>query len=205
MNVIVFEGRLGAGKTLGATLFAKYYQQRSNCALYTNYGVQGSKHFSSLDDFFQIAQEDSSILIIDEAHIDLDSRSFSSNHVKFFSQVSYYLRKLRCTMIITSPMFEDLDSRIRGVTNMLVQIDSLRDRFVYHCYDPSSGHHFQSLQIMKTDAFMLAPHLFDTYSMVTPIDVPDNRQGFKDYLESLNDFHTNYHKEKRIDQYVKAN
>lgn len=193
MNVIGVEGYLGAGKTLGATLIGKAYQQRSGCALYSNYGVTGSKPFASMDDFYEIAKEDSSILLLDEAHIDLDARSFNTNSVKFFSQVSYYLRKLRCTLIFTSPNFDDIDSRIRGITNMLIQIEPSSDRFIYHMWDYQSGKLFKTKSILKEDAFMIAPTLFDTYSIVTQVEVPETRKDFKEYLERLNQFHTEYH------------
>ncbi len=124
MNVMVFEGFLGSGKTFGMSLFAKYYQEKMtvHCTVITV--LIGSKPFVNLDTFHDIAKEESSILNLDEGHIDLDARSFSSNSVKFFSQLSYYLRKLRCTLFITAPSFDDLDSRIRGITNVLVRVSN---------------------------------------------------------------------------------
>ena len=140
MNVFVFTGFLGSGKTLGAVLYAKKYQALSGCALYSNIAIEGAKPFYSLETFKEIAQESSSILLLDEAHMDLDARSFNTNHVKFFTQLSYYLRKLRCTLFITSPNFADLDSRIRGITNILAIVSKSKGKFFMICtiYNPGN-------------------------------------------------------------------
>lgn len=185
MNFMVLEGFLGAGKTLGASILAKYYQERSGCALYSNFGLKGSKPFTSLEDFKEIAKEKSSILILDEAHVDLDSRSFSSNHVKFFTQVSYYLRKLRCTLIMTSPSFTDLDSRIRGITNIYIRVNKDSKSFHYKMYDEQSKRYLKTMRINQKDAFAVAHQIFDTYSMVTPIEVPAKKEDFTVFLNEL--------------------
>ncbi|MEB9514642.1 hypothetical protein P4I89_35705 [Bacillus cereus] len=185
MNVMVFEGFLGSGKTLGMTLFAHHFKQKSNCVLYSNYGVVGSKPFTEIEHFKNIAQEESSILNFDEAHIDLDARSFSSNSVKFFSQVSYYLRKLRCTLFIASPSFDDLDARIRGITNVLVKVSSDKKYFYYTMYDIQSKRYLKRMRISKKKAFVVGSKIYDTSAMVSPVKVPEKRQDFMEFLEAL--------------------
>lgn len=193
MNFMVFQGYLGSGKTLGATIFSKFFQEESGCALYSNCGIADSKPFTSLDDFKKIAQESSSILVLDEAHMDLDARSFNSNHVKFFTQISYYLRKLRCTLIITSPSFDDLDSRIRGVTNILATVTKSRDYFTYTLYDIQSERYLKNYKINKSQALSIASQLYDTAAMVTPIAIPESKQGYNEFLEELKFIAENYH------------
>ncbi len=87
MNVMVFEGFLGSGKTFGMSLFAKYYQEKSfvHCTVITV--LIGSKPFVNLDTFHDIAKEESSILNLDEGHIDLDARSFRVTRKVLFSIV----------------------------------------------------------------------------------------------------------------------
>ncbi|WP_144495995.1 hypothetical protein [Bacillus pumilus] len=185
MNVMVFEGFLGAGKTAGASVFAKAFQERSGCALYSNYGLKDSKPFTQLEDFFDIAQESSSLLVLDEAHMDLDSRSFSSNHVKFFTQTSYYLRKLRCTMIITSPSFDDLDSRIRGITNILCKVRKENGYFIYDLFDIQSNRFLRTYRFKQKHLSDYGSRIFDTTKMVTPVVVPEKREDFKIFLDRL--------------------
>jgi hypothetical protein len=185
MNVMVFEGYLGSGKTLGMSLFAYHFKLMSNCVLYSNYGVVGSKSFTSIENFKDIAQEKSTILCLDEAHIDLDARSFSSNSVKFFSQVSYYLRKLRCTLFIASPSFEDLDSRIRGITNVLVKVSNDKNYYYYTMYDIQSKRFLKRMRIRKQKAYKIGSQIYDTEAMVSPVKVPEKRQAFMEFLEAL--------------------
>ncbi|PFD63265.1 hypothetical protein [Bacillus cereus] len=185
MNVMVFEGYLGSGKTLGMSLFAYHFKRMSNCVLYSNYGVVGSKSFTSIENFKDIVQEKSTILCLDEAHIDLDARSFSSNSVKFFSQVSYYLRKLRCTLFIASPSFEDLDSRIRGITNVLVKVSNDKNYYYYTMYDIQSKRFLKRMRIRKQKAYRIGSQIYDTEAMVSPVKVPEKRQDFMEFLEAL--------------------
>lgn len=194
MNFMVFNGYLGSGKTLGAAIYAKHYSQLSGCALYSNCGLLGAKPFTHINDFKNIAREQSSILLLDEAHMDLDARSFSSNHVKFFTQVSYYLRKLRCTLIITSPSFSDLDTRIRNITNVLAFVHKDTNYFRYELWDLQSKKFIQNMKIKKQNAFMVADTLFDTNSMVTPIEIPKNKEDFKDFLEELKHISEQFYK-----------
>lgn len=193
MNFMAFTGFLGSGKTLGASTFAKYYTELSGCALYSNCGIVGSKPFTSMNDFKNIAMEDSSILLLDEAHMDLDARSFSSNHVKFFTQVSYYLRKLRCTLILTTPSFADLDSRIRSITNILAFVRNDKDYFYYEMYDVQSNRYLRTYKVKKVNAFEVASKLFDTNAMVTPIDIPTTKGDFTDFLNELKVLSDNYY------------
>lgn len=195
MNFMVLEGFLGSGKTLGASILAKYYQERSGCALYSNFGLKDAKPFKSLEDFKLIAQEKSSILVLDEAHMDLDSRSFSSNHVKFFTQVSYYLRKLRCTLIMTSPSFSDLDSRIRGITNIYIHVNKDAKSFHYEMYDVQSKRYLRTMHINQLDAFKVADQIFDTSSMVTPIEIPPKKEDFTVFLNELKIISETYYKD----------
>lgn len=194
INVFVFTGFLGSGKTLGAVLYAKKYQALSGCALYSNISIEGAKPFNSLETFKEIAKESSSILLLDEAHMDLDARSFNTNHVKFFTQLSYYLRKLRCTLFITSPSFGDLDSRIRGITNVLAIVSKSKDKFYYDMYDVQSNRYLRTYQMEQSRAFHVAANVYDTYAMVTPVIVPDSKVGFLDFLDELREISETYYK-----------
>lgn len=183
MHVVVVEGYLGAGKTLGMTLLAKYLESCSNGVLYSNFGVKGAKQFTSLKHFLTVAADPSSIVMLDEAHIDLDSRSFSSNHVKFVSQTSFYLRKMRCTLMLTSPLYENLDSRIRGITNILVRVSKDKRYFYYEFYDIQSERYLKSFKVRQDKAFLL--DLYDTNTIVTPLEVPEKKPEFDRFLEEL--------------------
>lgn len=184
MHVAVFQGYLGAGKTSGMVLFAKYLQAiTKQTYLYSNFGVLNSIPFTRLEDFKEVAKNESNLVLLDEAHADLDSRSFSTNHVKFVSQTSFYLRKMNCTLMLTSPLYDSLDSRIRGITNYLFDVSSDKKYFYYEIYDIQSEKHLKSLRIRKDFAFQF--NLFNTNAVVTPLEVPEKREQFNQFLLDL--------------------
>lgn len=199
MNFWAFQAPLGYGKTLGASIFALHYKQQSGCALYTNYGLKGSKPFTDIQDFKLIAMESSSILVLDESHMDLDARSFSTNHVKFFTQLSYYLRKLRCTLIMTTPSFSDIDSRVRGITNILMNVKKDSKYFYYETWDVQSVKYLKTTRIKKEFAFQIAEHYFDTNNFVTPIEIIGDRNDWKEYLNELKLIAESYHIKRRAE------
>jgi len=202
-NFIVFDGQLGSGKTLGAVVFANYLKSKSpNTVLYSNFGMKNAKEFTSLRHFLEVAGNPSSIIVLDEAHVDLDARSFNSNHVKFITATSFYLRKIRATLILTSPLFENLDSRIRAITNVLCLVSKDKSYFYYEMYDPTSNKHLGTKKIRKQKAFHL--NLYDTNAIVTQLDVPAKKEEFDKFLFELKQTTMNYYKKDKTDGATKA-
>ncbi|MEC3226415.1 hypothetical protein P9027_31420 [Bacillus thuringiensis] len=185
MYVWAFEGRMGNGKTLGMSLMAKYFQEKSGCTLYSNYGLAGSKPFRSFDDFLDVAMQPSSIVCLDECHNDIDSRDFGTNAVKYFSHIVFYLRKMRCTLFLTTPLFENIDSRVRDVTNVLVPVSKDKYYYYYPFYDWEANQLMVEKKIKKEYAHSKAGNIFDTNAVVTPLEYPKNRDEFKVLLERL--------------------
>lgn len=192
MNIIMFDGQMGNGKTLGMSILAKYYQEQTGCTLYSNYGLVGSKPFESFNDFLDVAVQPSSIVLLDEVHNDIDSRDFNTNAVKYFSHIAFYLRKLRCTVMMTSPLFQNVESRIRGVTNVYCPVTKDKDYYYYTMYDWQSLKHLKTKKMKKENAHKVAKEIFDTYAMVTPLEYPSTRDEFKKLLSTLKATNKNY-------------
>ncbi|MFP3786293.1 hypothetical protein, partial [Burkholderia sp. SIMBA_024] len=68
MYVMVYDGIMGAGKTMGMSIMAQHFRQKSGCTLYSNYGLVGAKPFDTFDTFVDVAKQKSSIICLDEAH-----------------------------------------------------------------------------------------------------------------------------------------
>lgn len=194
MNVIAMQGYLGAGKTAGAVALAHHLVTKSNGVLYSNIDVKGARPFSHIEDFLKVADDPSSVVLLDEAHVDLDARSFSTNHVKFVSATAFYLRKMRCTLILTSPLFDNLDTRIRGITNLLCLVSKDKTNFYYDMYDIQSDRYLKRMKISQRKLF--AADLYDTHAIVTPMEVHDNREGFNKFLAELKQKTLNYYKDR---------
>lgn len=192
MNLILFEGQMGNGKTLGMSIVAKDWAQRSGATLYSNYGLKGSKPFHSFEDFLDVAVQPSSIICLDEVHNDIDSRDFNTNAVKYFSHIVFYLRKMRCIILMTTPLFDNVESRVRNVTNVVVSVHKDKHYYYYPFYDFQSDRPLKQKRILKTDAHYTASQIFDTYSMVTPLEYPTNRDEFKKLLVELKNTNQSY-------------
>ena len=193
MNVIILDGVMGAGKTLGMTLLTKYFQQKSRCSVFDNYGIKGSTPFHSYLDFMQVAVQPSSLLALDESHTDLDARSFSTNAVKFFTHLVFFLRKMRCTMFLATPLISNLDSRVVGVCQLYCRCSKDKKYFYYDFYDLQTYRHLKRYRILRDRAYELAGGFYDTYRMVTPMEFPAERADFKSFLEQLRDVNDQYY------------
>lgn len=176
---------MGNGKTLGMSIVAKDWAERSGATLYSNYGLKGSKPFNSFDDFLDVAVQPSSIICLDEVHNDIDSRDFNTNAVKYFSHIVFYLRKMRCILMMTSPLFDNVESRVRNVTNIVVPVHKDGFYYYYPFYDTQTDQFLKQKKIRKEIAHNVASQIFDTYAMVTPLEYPASRDEFKKLLSDL--------------------
>lgn len=190
MYVMIFDGIMGSGKTAGMSIMAQHFRQKSGCTLYSNYGLRGSKLFTSFEQFVDVAQQPSSIICLDEAHSDLDARSGNTNIAKFLSHIVFYLRKLRATIFLSSPSILAIDSRIRGVTNIYCQVEKTKKYFKYHMWDLQSEKFLRDYRIQKDRAFSILPQVYDTHKMVVPMSYPETKEEFLKIirlLQSVND------------------
>lgn len=198
MNIVIIDGYLGAGKTLAMTILASYFKELSGCALYSNYGVKDSYAFSNFRDFLHVAEQSSSIICLDEAHSDLDSRNFNTNAVKFFTHLVFYFRKLRTTMFLATPSIDNLDSRVRGICNLYCHVTKNKDHFFYDMYDMQSLKFLKRYKIKRDSAYALATGLFDTYNMVLPVEFPSDRNEFNNFVKELKTVSENYYIKQRV-------
>ncbi|MND45545.1 Zonular occludens toxin (Zot) [compost metagenome] len=193
MYVMAFDGIMGAGKTAGMSIMAQYYRQKSGCTLYSNYGLRGSKLFTNFEQFIDVAQQPSSIICLDEAHSDLDSRSSNTNVAKYLTHIFYYLRKLRATVFLSTPSILSLDSRVRGVTQIYCQVEKSKKYFKYNMYDLQSEKYLRTYRIQKDKAFGILPQVYYTHKMVVPMEYPQSKEEFYQIISLLKEVNDNYY------------
>lgn len=191
MFVWLFQGNLGEGKTFGASVLAHYFASRAKRVgipvdLYSNYGLQGSHDLKSYKDFYGVAKSPNSIVVLDEAHVNLDSRLFGKGANIYMTQFFFYLRKLRCSLFMTTPNIRNLDSRMRMLTNILVICNKWGGGFRYQFWD------MQGERLLRT-AFMhrhVAKEIFkcriyDSHAIVRNVEFPSNERTFDSFLEKI--------------------
>jgi hypothetical protein len=87
--------------------------------------------------------------------------------------------------MMTTPMFSNLDSRIRGVTNIYISV-SKDDRFFYYdFYDVQQEIYLKRLRVRNDVVKEIGSDLYDTYSMVTPLEYPSKKEEFVQFLHDL--------------------
>ncbi|WP_348623374.1 hypothetical protein ABFT51_20800 [Paenibacillus peoriae] len=185
MYLMGFEGFLGVGKTFGMSLLAQHYRQQSGCTLYSNYGLNHSKTFTSFEHFLDVAAQPSSVICLDEIHTDLDSRSVNTNVAKYLTHMIFYLRKLRCTLMFTSPDITNIDIRVRLIMNILCRVKKNKRNFLYEMYDMQQSKSLRTLKINQMKAFAIGSQIYDTYKMVVPMGFPETKEGYIDVFNLL--------------------
>lgn len=186
MYLVVFDGLMGSGKTLAMSLLAFYLQEKHDLIVYSNYSFYGSKEFSSFSDFLDIAKETKPVLLLlDEGHIDLDSGDFSTNAAKYFSHLFFYFRKLNCRLFITTPIFNNINTRFRALCSFLVNCSFDSDFFIFNIFDVQRDIFLKQIKIYKEHAFSCVENVYDTNSIVSPIVFPANKLEFTELLSSI--------------------
>lgn len=191
MYLWVFQGNLGDGKTFGASVLAHYFQARASAAgvpvdLYSNYGLKGSKPLYNYRDFYEVARSPNSIGIMDEAHVNLDSRLFARGSNIYMTQFFFYFRKLHHTTFLTTPSIRNLDSRVRNLTNILVDCRKVGKSFVYHVYDYAGEKLLRRLYLPSQRVKQLfALKLYDTDTIIRNIQFPSTEREFDKFLTEI--------------------
>ncbi len=191
-NLILIDGVMGSGKTNLMSMLAKMWEKDSDCTIFSNYGLVGSLSFTRFEDFQQLPYCKSSIVCLDESHLDLSSRDFNLNSVKFFTNMVFYLRKIRCTLMMTTPLIENIDSRVRAVTNIYIHCRSDSNFMYYDWYDMQLEKYLRTKKLNRKHLKNIAPFLYDTFSMVTPLQYPDKREDYIRVLEGVKNGNEEY-------------
>jgi len=191
MFIWVFNGNLGSGKTFGMSLFAHYFKARAKrhgieTNLFANYALADSKRITNHKAFFDVARSESSIVCVDEAHINLDSRLFSRGKNVYLTQFLMYMRKLRCSFFFASPTIYNIDSRIRNLTNIMVDCQKWRKGFHWEIWDFQRQRRIRTFYMPTWKAKKIIDlGLYDSYEMIYAIDFPSTESGFKDFIIEL--------------------
>jgi hypothetical protein len=191
-NLIMYDGRMGSGKTALMSIEALLYQKQSGCTLFSNYGLIGSIPFTSFEDFKKVAVQPSSIICLDESHLDISNRDFNTNSVKFFVNMVFFLRKMRCTLMMTSPLFENIDSKVRDVTNIYVHCSKYGGYLNYEYYDVERLRFIKSKRVSESKIAEIMPYIYDTYAMVIPLEYPSDRKEYLSIMDEVKRLNSQY-------------
>jgi hypothetical protein len=196
MFVWDFQGNLGSGKTFGMSVFAHWFKAAAarngiESKLFANYSLVQSQRIMGYKDFYKVAESSASIVCVDEAHINLDSRLFGRGKNVYLTQFLMYMRKLRASFFFASPTIFNLDRRMRNLTNILVDCQKYRGGFHWEVYDYQSQRLIRKLFMPMWKANkIIRTGIYDTYEMVYSIDFPDSEDGFREFIIKLTEINS---------------
>ena len=191
MYVWVFQGNLGEGKTFGMSVLAWHFVARARRAgiraeLFANYDLLGARPLTSYRDFYNVARAEASICLMDEAHVNLDSRLFARGANIYMTQFMFYLRKLNASLFMTTPHIRNLDSRMRQLTNILVDCRKLGTGFLYDIYDYQGERLLRRKFLPKYIADRIfETGMYDSRAIIRAVDFPANERAFERFLGTI--------------------
>lgn len=163
--ILGFQGNLGSGKTLGASLFAYYLYFISNkkLNLVANYELKGAKKIYTLK---QLYFTRNSIIILDEIHTLIDSRLWKQN--KKVLDFILQFRKYNNFLIFTTQHFKQVDIRLRNVTQFLFHCLKTQDYFYYYLIDTFNKEVIKILKIPKENISFLF-NFYNTFEFISKL------------------------------------
>lgn len=115
---------MGSGKTLSMVKLATSFYLRGY-KVFSNFNLSFPFESYTLQDLINYSNDDTnfnkSVILLDEAHIFLDSRSSVSNKNKVISYFLLQTRKKGCHLFYTTQRYHQVDKRLRDNTDILTQ------------------------------------------------------------------------------------
>jgi len=195
MHHILIQGGLGTGKTLTMSLLAHWWKEQAELAgadvtLFSNYDLSGSMTMTHYEDWYKVAEADTSIICWDEAQVAFNNRAWSKFGQGIATEVAMYVRKLRSIQIYATPNVGNVDSRIRDILEVVITMR--RDKNGFHLYfmDFQTKEFLRKAYIPKWKAEKVYKlNLYDTYSFARPFPLPSTEGQAEEFWEKLENIH----------------
>jgi hypothetical protein len=163
MDYIV-TGVLGSGKTLYSASFALGLALASRMPLYSNIRIYHPLYrpLLSVEQFANITR---AVVLLDEAHRNLDARLWSQN--KMIADAVLYNRKRMKHTVYTTPSYGNLEKRLRDICPVLIVCDRKANTPVirvswYDAQRPGPGGVLRRIKFQSLEDPQAAYGLYDT-------------------------------------------
>lgn len=197
--IVGFEGQLGAGKTLGMTVFTWYFSLAAGTNVLSNLPLRQEAfarhrlknpdfwlgYLAEYADFVDLAKRGGGIVAWDELHQSMDSRTWQRKTQIYWTEFAMYLRKINAPMFFTSQsVTNQVDVRIRQIVDGIVVCSRSSGQFTYRLFDAISGQHRKTWRFPR---FFIQRFfsVFDSYRIVRPVRFPTTDRAYVDFLDKL--------------------
>ena len=190
------QGPLGAGKTFIMSVLANHWKERvirqgGDIKLFSNYGLKDSFPMTHYTNWYEVAAAQGSICCWDEAQMAFSNRKWSKYGSTLATEVMMYTRKMQSVQMYCSPSINNVDSRIRQIVEVLINVRKIGDKgFSLHFTDWQTGEfmHKQFIPMFKAKQIFKL-NLYDTFNMVQGFPLPDTEKQGEAFFEKLEQIH----------------
>lgn len=199
------QGPLGSGKTFIMSTLAHHWREKvrklgGDVKLFSNYKLKDSIDMDHYTDWYEVAEAQGSICCWDEAQMAFSNRSWSKYGNTIATEIMMFTRKMKSVQMYCSPSINNVDSRIRQIVEVLVDVRKIGDKgFKLRFTDYQTGEfmHQQFLPMYKAKKIFQLK-LYDTYQMVQGFPLPKTEQEGKKFFEKLEEVHDEARKRKSM-------
>lgn len=192
---ICIEGGLGAGKTFNMSLLAHWWKEQvekqgGKIQLFSNYELKDSLPIDSYEDWYKVAAVQGSICCWDESHVNFSNRRWNSFQSGISTEVLMYMRKMQSVQIYATPSINFLDSRIRVLIEIKVNVKHVKAGFILNFYDNQTGEFLRKAFISQSKANKIYKmNLYDTNAFVRGFPLPGNERQANEFWNELARIH----------------
>ncbi|WP_336791145.1 zonular occludens toxin domain-containing protein [Paenibacillus sp. MMO-177] len=193
MYLVGISGAYGNGKSITAVIKAHQWAAASGAKLFTNFPCRNAYLFDHYEDWYKVADAHGSIILFDEAQRNWDNRTWGGAGQVIMTQVLNYVRKMNCLIIFILPSFQNVDKRIREMTDLFIECKKLPSGTIINdVYDHTAqdfgpkGKHLQKWTLpVSSQKHIHQLKLYNTHSMIHkfPTPPPNKEEQFFEELD----------------------
>jgi hypothetical protein len=192
-RVIGITGAFGKGKTTTAVIKGHTWAAAAGVKMFTNFPCKGAYFFDDYTDWYRIADIHGSVVIFDESQTNFDSRKWANESNTTLTQIFNYVRKMNCIFIFILPSYNNIDTRIRQNTELLINCDKTPGGTIINTvYDYQQKDYGEWGKLLNkwvlpkaSQAKVYSQDLFDTHSMVKSFPMPVGAKQTKEFFDEL--------------------
>lgn len=190
------QGPLGSGKTFIMSTLAHHWREKvrqlgGDVLLFSNYGLKDSYDMDHYTDWYKVAEAQGSICCWDEAQMAFSNRKWSKYGNTIATEIMMFTRKMKSVQMYCSPSINNVDSRIRQIVEVLIDVRKIGDKgFKLRFTDYQTGEfmHTQFLPMWKAKRIFKL-NLYDTYQMVQSFPLPKTEREGIEFFQKLEEVH----------------